>query len=285
MVTIMITSVILILAIVLLQRIIPYSRQIRSMQDSMQAYYTARSEAEIGKYEFKKEWSVWPKYRENYEPAGMHTRIEPVSGSLALGLPDLQTTGATKKLWDVVIVSKDAQLPIQLRLYKEDAALQAFGTSRSDPTKHILNAVGGGVTFDVGGIEMNSPIKFNPKISSTNTDIAIEFTSSFTEFPSFFGEGAITGGSLELMEIVGNSGVTLQSIFQGLIKDKDDCDKMYCYLNLKLPSGSTESFIDFTLNTNYEIPDLNAILVADGISGNGLYHSRIIELLPVTQSI
>jgi len=54
-VTIMITSVILILAIVLLQRIIPYSRQIRSMQDSMQAYYTARSEAEIGKYEFKKE--------------------------------------------------------------------------------------------------------------------------------------------------------------------------------------------------------------------------------------
>lgn len=53
-VTIMITSVILILAIVLLQRIIPYSRQIRSMQDSMQAYYTARSEAEIGKSISKK---------------------------------------------------------------------------------------------------------------------------------------------------------------------------------------------------------------------------------------
>lgn len=92
-VTIMITSVILILAIVLLQRIIPYSRQIRSMQDSMQAYYTARSEAEIGKYEFK-----LSQYREDYEPSGSNTRIESTSGSLALGLPDLQTTGATKKL-------------------------------------------------------------------------------------------------------------------------------------------------------------------------------------------
>jgi len=283
-VTIMITSVILILAIVLLQRIIPYSRQIRSMQDSMQAYYTARSEAEIGKYEFKKEWSVWPKYREDYEPAGINTRIESVSGSLALGLPDLQTTGATKKLWDVVIVSKDVQLPIQLRLYKEDAALRAFGTSRSDPTKHILNAVGGGVTFDVGGIEMNVGW-FKPKINSINTDVSIEFTSSFPSFPSFFGDGTLTWGTLDLMEILGNSGVTLQNIFNG-IEDINDCDKMYCYLNLKIPSGSTESFIDFTLSdTTYKIPDLNAILVADGISGNGLYHSRIIELLPVTQSI
>lgn len=78
-VTIMITSVILILAIVLLQRIIPYSRQIRSMQDSMQAYYTARSEAEIGKYEFE-----LSQYREDYEPAGSNTRIESTSGSLAL---------------------------------------------------------------------------------------------------------------------------------------------------------------------------------------------------------
>lgn len=86
------------------------------------------------------------------------------------------------------------------------------------------------------------------------------------------------------MRVVGNSGVTLQNIFNGII-DMNDCNMMYCYLNLKLPSGSTESFIDFTINSNYEIPDLNAILVADGISGNGLYHSRIIELLPVTQSI
>lgn len=278
-VTIMITSVILILAIVLLQRIIPYSRQIRSMQDSMQAYYSAKSEAEIGKYEFQ-----LSQYREDYEPLGTNTRIESASGSLALWLPDLQTTGATKKLWDVVIVSKDVQIPIQLRLYKEDNNLRAFGTSRSDPTKHILNAIGGGVTFDVGGIEMNIGW-FKPKINSINTNIAIEFTSSFPSFPSYFGEGTIAGGTLELMEVPGNSGVTLQNIFNG-IEDINDCDKMFCYLNLKLPAGSTESFIDFTLSDNsHKIPDINAILVADGISSNGLYHSRIIELIPVTQSI
>ena len=42
----MLTSVMLILAVVVLQRLIPYSRQVRNMQDSTQAYYAANSEVE-----------------------------------------------------------------------------------------------------------------------------------------------------------------------------------------------------------------------------------------------
>ena len=48
----MITSVVLIVAMILLERIVPYSRQIRGMQDSLQAYYTARSEVELGRFFF-----------------------------------------------------------------------------------------------------------------------------------------------------------------------------------------------------------------------------------------
>ncbi len=54
LVTIMITSVVLIFAMILLERIIPYSRQIRGMQDSLQAYYTAQGELELAKREFQK---------------------------------------------------------------------------------------------------------------------------------------------------------------------------------------------------------------------------------------
>lgn len=52
LVTMMITSVVLLFAMILLERIIPYSKQIRGMQDSVQAYYTAKSQIEIARSEF-----------------------------------------------------------------------------------------------------------------------------------------------------------------------------------------------------------------------------------------
>lgn len=52
LVTIMITSVVLLFAMILLERIIPYSRQIRGLQDSVQSYYTAKSQIELAKRDF-----------------------------------------------------------------------------------------------------------------------------------------------------------------------------------------------------------------------------------------
>jgi len=45
-VTILLVSVMLTAALILLQRIIPYAKNVRSMHDAVQSYYTARGEAE-----------------------------------------------------------------------------------------------------------------------------------------------------------------------------------------------------------------------------------------------
>lgn len=37
--------------------------------------------------------------------------------------------------------------------------------------------------------------------------------------------------------------------------------------------------------TTEGIPDLNAVLIADGLSPNATYHARIVELIPLVQSI
>jgi hypothetical protein len=50
-------------------------------------------------------------------------------------------------------------------------------------------------------------------------------------------------------------------------------------------SESALGSIAMKLSSDRVIPDINAVLIADGLSKNSLYHARIIELLPVTQSI
>lgn len=75
-VTIMITSVALLFAMILLERIIPYSKQIRGMQNSLQAYYTARGEVEKARYAFNQAPS-----RTNQ---GDTTRIAPAGNNLAV---------------------------------------------------------------------------------------------------------------------------------------------------------------------------------------------------------
>lgn len=51
-VTILLISVMLAASLILLQRIIPYAKNVRSMNDSAQAYYTARGELEAGRFGF-----------------------------------------------------------------------------------------------------------------------------------------------------------------------------------------------------------------------------------------
>jgi len=51
-VTILLVSVMLMAALILLQRIIPYAKNVRAMNDAAQAYYTARGEVEAGRLGF-----------------------------------------------------------------------------------------------------------------------------------------------------------------------------------------------------------------------------------------
>ncbi len=51
-VTMLLVSVLLTAALILLQRIVPYAKSVRSMHDASQAYYTARGEVELGRFGF-----------------------------------------------------------------------------------------------------------------------------------------------------------------------------------------------------------------------------------------
>lgn len=51
-VTILLVSVLLGAALILLQRIIPYAKSVRSMHDASQAYYTARGEVDLARLVF-----------------------------------------------------------------------------------------------------------------------------------------------------------------------------------------------------------------------------------------
>ncbi len=64
-----------------------------------------------------------------------------------------------------------------------------------------------------------------------------------------------------------------------------DCrNASICSLTLTLNSGGPNS-IDFQLVSDQQIPDLNAVVIGDGLSGNGLYYQRIIDLIPTPQDI
>jgi hypothetical protein len=56
-----------------------------------------------------------------------------------------------------------------------------------------------------------------------------------------------------------------------------------CSLSLILNGQNTS--VDFQLIADQKIPDLNAIVIGDGLSNNKLYHQRIIELISTSQDI
>lgn len=51
-ITILLLSVMLSAAMILLQRIVPYAKSVRSMHDASQAYYVARGQADLARLQF-----------------------------------------------------------------------------------------------------------------------------------------------------------------------------------------------------------------------------------------
>jgi len=68
-----------------------------------------------------------------------------------------------------------------------------------------------------------------------------------------------------------------------------NCDNSSCALKLFLQDASNGptplALIPVSFSLGTAIPDLNAVAIADGLSKNGTYHARIVELIPLTQSI
>lgn len=274
LVTIMITSVVLLFAMILLERIIPYSKQIRWMQDSVQAYYTAKGEVEMARFEFSDT-------RENIG----RTRIQDDGeDGVSLTPPSLSNENPGSYL----IVSEDDYLPLRIRLFEEDELARSFGTSQKNSDFHTLWS-GGGILFDLSNRNTASysmEIKTDTANEATKADISVEFVySGANGVVSFFWNSTIseTIHGKDIAEIKKNTDPW--DSLTDMLKT-NNCQSASCSLKLLLTNTATPTIITpvrFTVST--AIPDLNAIIVADGISPNGSYHSRIIELIPLIQGI
>lgn len=271
LVTIMITSVVLLFAMILLERIIPYSKQIRGMQDSVQSYYTARSQVELA----RKEFSVTSRKNINEDKIAFDW-----DGNPSIIIPVLDTENAGQ----YVVVSEHTRLPLRIRLFEEDTEARGFGINQRNPLMHTLSSLSG-MLLDLSERDTNNlsmEIETDWEIAGTK-DISIEFVhndyGTGTVTPFF---GTITSASMNGIDIVDAedaSGETLANRLGGL-----NCTDASCSLKVSLNSATPMIIpLSFTLST--AIPDLNAIIIADGLSPNTTYHSRIIELIPLIQGI
>lgn len=185
LVTIMITSVVLLFAMILLERIIPYSRQIRGLQDSVQSYYTAKSQIELAKKDFSIE-------RTNVDTDG---RINPSTGeTLSLTQPEI----TSENPGTYVIVSENTHLPLKIKLFADDTEPQKFGTSQKNPDFHVFTSYSG-LLFDLTNRDIaTTPLSIelatDDEDATTSKNLAIEFVHNDTDgTTTFFGNsGPIT---------------------------------------------------------------------------------------------
>ncbi len=286
LVTIMITSVVLIFAMILLERIIPYSRQIRGMQDSLQAYYTAQGEVELAKNIFQKEV-----VRINIDPSG---RIVPgANRTIDVTMPRVDATDTG----DYVIVSNHNEIPLQINMYEQDTTPRGFGTSQKNPSFHALTQYGGGMLFDL--TKRNTSIPPFSMIAHTDTDNAATVGNIQTEFvytdgsgsTPFFGTvGSSVASALEGKNIAESLDTNKTNVLDpgrdklSYLFSLQNCVNGSCALKLHL-KDSTAPILPVSFSVSTAIPDLNAVLIADGLSPKATYHTRIVELIPLVQSI
>lgn len=283
LVTIMMTSVVLLLAIILLERIIPYSKQIRGIQDTVQAYYTAKSEVELAKNDFQKK-----AIRENIDPS---RRIVPGTDKIIeINMPEIETGDPG----DYVVISNHNELPLQIRMFDTDSAPRGFGTSQKNPNFHSLASYGGGMLFDLSKIDTISPpfamvVHTDNSNSSTTSNIKVEFvyTDGSGSTPFFGTVGDTASASVLEGKNIATALDKNRETGRGTLSylmNLQNCKYGSCALKLHLINTLVPIMpVAFSLST--PTPDLHAVIIADGLSNNGTYHARIVELIPLTQSI
>ena len=67
-------------------------------------------------------------------------------------MPNISST----KTGEAIVIAQDRTLPLNILLYDQDSTSVGFGTSRGKPTYHLLNSFGGGLTFDLSGVNTGS---------------------------------------------------------------------------------------------------------------------------------
>jgi hypothetical protein len=120
--------------------------------------------------------------------------------------------------------------------------------------------------------------------TSVTGKISLEFVySNATDENPFFGTIDIdASGSTNIMEAEDANRRKLSASSAGFLAGQN-CKDAKCYIKIRLANSAGSTSIK--LRSENTLPDLNAILIADGLSQNGLYHARIIDMIPLTQSI
>ena len=98
------------------------------MQDSVQAYYTAKGEVEMAR-------SMFRETRENIDP---DNRIENEEENVSLIPPNFDS----KKYGSYLIVSEHKYLPLHMRLFAGDENVRSFGKSQKNSNFHTFTDVG-----------------------------------------------------------------------------------------------------------------------------------------------
>lgn len=328
-VTILLVSVMLTAALILLQRIIPYAKNVRWMNDAAQAYYTARWETETARLTFftgtggtltalrlpSLFWllssidttAVVSPRRGNIWCGATRCTIPPINGTT---ITESITTLAppfilTNALSDHVISSANPELPLKIRLFEKDASPSYFGTSKRDKAYHTLDPNNsGGLRFDFRGVATKLIDNFGLKIKfkdavpvNTNLTLKMQYSDgttvktftndyaidSLTEEP-FSGLNTLTGN----IQTINADGTITAEYLQPLetFLNFDCSNATICSLSLSV-DGTTP--LDFQLISSWTsaapLPDLNAVVIGDGLSENGLYFQRVIDLIPTPQDI
>lgn len=184
-------------------------------------------------------------------------------------------------------MSENTHLPLKIKLFNDDTEPQKFGTSQKNPDFHILTTFSG-LLFDLTNRDTGTtPFSMEMATEGENTaskTVGIEFVhndNSTNPVPPFFGnKGPVTSlDGLNIADITNNSGGSLGSFIGA-----NNCLSGTCSLKLSL-TDTAPMIIPVSFSVSTDIPDLNAVIVADGISPNTTYHSRIIELIPLIQGI
>lgn len=293
LVTIFMTGIVLLFAVILLERIIPYAQQVQWMENALQAYYTARGEVERARYNFTKEWT-----RNNIDtrpsriPSGTSEVID-------IKFPNLSVSG--KKFSEFVVISTNSELPLKIKLFENDDEARGFGTSQKNQNFHHLSTYDNSILFDlsrrdtsywyvawVSGISLSMITKTDEDNKNTAADIGINFllVDSGVNIPFF---GTVSGGKFQGKNIwaaENPNNKPSENTLSKILGSAVSCEIANCSLGLRLiPTSPTISSIPVSFSVSTAIPDLNAVIIADGISEKGDYHARIIDLIPLTQSI
>lgn len=333
-VTMLLVSVLLMTALILLQRIVPYAKSVRSMHEASLAYYLARGQVDLARYNFlyggnpiaslrfpSLFWllsQTWEYY--NYPTTSGSTtgRNNGSSGCVTVtdgtntSDDDCATYHTDEKeyiLWNTswdayIVVSWSPQNPLQIKLNSTDAEAKQFGTSKANPWYHTLySRSAGGLRFDLRGVDTNN-IGLNTLRLSFRWNVVADITlkmqhhfnpsgdiKTFTRNYTVSGtdflilNDTVPNGNVQSVDVNGNVTSSTSSFHEFLTEFDNNCAAaLLCSLSLILNSPIDQS-IDFQLVSGTQIPDLNAVVVGDGTSGNGLYYQRIIDLIGTPQDI